>query len=126
MFYGLFLKNKGFSFVTTINRTCASYLLAILGAEYVLRIVPEGTHTWNKFVAPNDLENILTKGIDYKCSLSFLVSRSIFTRLSVCSEFLDKSFVKFQMGLHFNPLTKHWSWSGDTSVNYALNAQKLH
>jgi 2-polyprenyl-6-hydroxyphenyl methylase/3-demethylubiquinone-9 3-methyltransferase len=45
--------------VTTINRTLKSYALAIIGAEYVLRWLPVGTHDWNKFVTPDELEETL-------------------------------------------------------------------
>lgn len=48
-------------FVTTINRTPQSYALAIIAAEYILNLVPRGTHEWNKFVKPEDLANILVK-----------------------------------------------------------------
>jgi ubiquinone biosynthesis O-methyltransferase len=55
------LKNHGYQFITTINRTNQSYLLAILAAEYVLNLVPRGTHTWEKFVKPEDIKTILEK-----------------------------------------------------------------
>lgn len=91
------LKNGGFSFVTTINRTTASYLLAIVAAENVLGLVAKGTHTWDKFVTPDEVKLTLEK---------------------------SNTFVKYQSGMCYNPLTKRWSWSDDTSVNYALYAQK--
>jgi len=47
--------------VTTINRTPQSYLLAILAAEYVLKLVPQGTHNWEKFVKPSEIKEILEK-----------------------------------------------------------------
>ena len=46
-------------FVATLNKTLKSYFLAIVGAEYILRWLPIGTHEWEKFVKPDDLENIL-------------------------------------------------------------------
>ena len=49
----------GIMFIATINKTLKSYLFAIIGAEYVLRWLPIGTHEWEKFVKPNDLINIL-------------------------------------------------------------------
>lgn len=55
------LKDKGFLFATTINRTPQSYALAIVAAEYLLGLVPRGTHEWNKFVQPNELTSILEK-----------------------------------------------------------------
>lgn len=92
------LKNHGFAFVTTINRTNASYLLAILGAEYVLNLVPRGTHQWEKFVTPEEIKKLLEEN---HCS------------------------VKFEMGMFFNPLTKNWSWINDKGCNYAVYAQKF-
>lgn len=56
-------KNNGFSFVTTINRTPQSYLLAILAAEYVFKLVPQGTHNWEKFVTPDEIKDILEKSL---------------------------------------------------------------
>jgi ubiquinone biosynthesis O-methyltransferase len=55
------LKNNGYTFITTINRTRPAYLLAIIGAEYLTNLVPRGTHDWNKFMTPNEIENILNK-----------------------------------------------------------------
>ena len=57
----LTIKQNGYSFVTTINRTPQSYLLAIIGAEYILNIVPKGTHNWDKFVTPNEIKDSLEK-----------------------------------------------------------------
>lgn len=54
-------KDKGFVFVTTINRTAASYALAIVAAEYILNLVPRGTHSWDKFVKPEELANLFDK-----------------------------------------------------------------
>ena len=53
------LKKNGIMFVATLNKTLKSYLFAIIGAEYVLRWLPIGTHEWEKFVKPEDLEKIL-------------------------------------------------------------------
>ena len=55
------LKKNGLMFVATINKTLKSYMFAIIGAEYVLRWLPIGTHEWEKFVKPEDLKNILKK-----------------------------------------------------------------
>ena len=85
------LKKGGIMFVATLNKTLKSYLFAIVGAEYVLRWLPIGTHAWEKFVKPNDLENILKKN-------------------NVNLEKLD--------GLKFNLLTDKWSLSSDKSINY--------
>ena len=53
------VKPGGLMFVTTLNRTLKSYALAIIGAEYVLRWLPVGTHDWNRFITPDELEDSL-------------------------------------------------------------------
>ena len=72
-----FLKKNGIMFVATLNKTLKSYLFAILGAEYVLRWLPIGTHDWNMFITPDKLEQICkqnsltldeTLGVKYKFS----------------------------------------------------------
>ena len=78
-------------FVATLNKTLKSYLFAIIGAEYILRWLPIGTHSWEKFVKPNDLVNILKK---YNLNL----------------ELLD--------GMKFNLIKDEWSISSDKSINY--------
>ena len=85
------LKKSGIMFVATLNKTLKSYLFAIVGAEYVLRWLPIGTHEWNKFVNPDDLINILKK---YDLKL----------------DSLD--------GMKFNLLKDEWNISSDKSVNY--------
>ena len=55
------LKKNGIMFVATLNKTLKSYMFAIIGAEYVLRWLPIGTHDWEKFVRPEDLKKILSK-----------------------------------------------------------------
>ena len=85
------LKKNGLMFVATINKTLKSYVFAIVGAEYVLRWLPIGTHEWEKFVKPEDLKKILLK---YDLSLSKLE------------------------GMHFNIIKDEWSISKDLSVNY--------
>ena len=78
-------------FVATINKTLKSYVFAIVGAEYVLRWLPIGTHEWEKFVKPEDLKKILTKN--------------------------NLSLKKFD-GMHFNIIKDEWSITKDLSVNY--------
>ena len=56
-----FLRKSGIMFIATLNKTLKSYVLAILGAEYVLRWLPIGTHDWNMFIKPEDLVNICKK-----------------------------------------------------------------
>ena len=85
------LKKNGLMFVATINKTLKSYIFAIIGAEYVLRWLPIGTHEWEKFVKPEDLKKILMK---YNLSL----------------DKLD--------GMNFNLITDEWNISKDLSVNY--------
>ena len=85
------LKKNGIMFVATINKTLKSYIFAIVGAEYVLRWLPIGTHEWEKFVKPEDLKKILIK---YDLSLSKLE------------------------GMNFNIIKDEWSISRDLSVNY--------
>ena len=85
------LKKNGLMFVATINKTLKSYVFAIVGAEYVLRWLPIGTHEWEKFVKPEDLKKILIK--------------------------YDLSLNKLQ-GMNFNIIKDEWSISRDLSVNY--------
>ena len=85
------LKKNGLMFVATINKTLKSYIFAIVGAEYVLRWLPIGTHEWEKFVKPEDLKKILMK---YDLSLNKLE------------------------GMNFNIIKDEWSISKDLSVNY--------
>ena len=92
------LKKGGLMFTATLNRTVTSYLKAIIGAEYVLRWLPIGTHDWNKFLKPEELEIYLNKmkfkTIDVK-------------------------------GLEFNPLTSKWKKSDNLSVNYIICSSKF-
>jgi len=85
------LKKNGLMFIATINKTLKSYIFAIVGAEYVLRWLPIGTHEWEKFVKPEDLKKILMK---YDLSLNKLE------------------------GMNFNIIKDEWSISTDLYVNY--------
>ena len=85
------LKSNGIMFIATINKTLKSYIFAIIGAEYILRWLPIGTHEWEKFVKPEDLMSILEK---YNLKL----------------DKLD--------GLKFNILKNEWIFDKDKSVNY--------
>ena len=78
-------------FVATLNRTLKSYLFAIIGAEYVLRWLPIGTHDWNKFITPNELNGIANKNKFKNIKTS---------------------------GVVFSPLTNKWSLSSDENINY--------
>jgi 2-polyprenyl-6-hydroxyphenyl methylase/3-demethylubiquinone-9 3-methyltransferase len=91
------LKPGGILFVATIARTMKALALAKLGAEYLLRWVPPGTHDWNKFVSPRDLSTeIETAGLK----------------------------VLETQGVSFDPLGWRWRLSTDTDVNYMLAAAK--
>ena len=92
------LKKNGIMFVATINKTLKSYLFAIIGAEYIMRWLPIGTHEWEKFVKPDDLIEILKK---YNLSLD------------ICD------------GMKFNLIQDKWSISKDKSVNYISKFIKL-
>ena len=85
------LKKNGIMFVATLNKTLKSYLFAIIGAEYILRWLPIGTHEWEKFVRPEDLIKILK---NYNLKL----------------DSLD--------GMKFNLIQDKWNLSSDKSINY--------
>ena len=85
------LKKNGIMFVATLNKTLKSYLFAIIGAEYVLRWLPIGTHEWEKFVKPEDLINILEES-------------------NLKLESLD--------GMKFNLIKNEWALTSDKSINY--------
>ncbi len=85
------LNKNGLMFVATINKTLKSYVFAIVGAEYVLRWLPIGTHDWEKFVKPEELKEILSK---------------------------NNLFLKKLDGMHFNIIKDEWSITNDLSVNY--------
>ena len=87
------LKKNGLMFTATINRTLTSYVKAIIGAEYILRWLPIGTHDWNKFIKPEELQRKLT----------------------------EKKFITNNItGLQFNPITNKWKKSENLSVNYII------
>ena len=87
------LKKDGIMFIATLNRTLKSYLFAIIGAEYVLRWLPIGTHEWEKFLKPEELTSELKKN-------------------NLKLDRLD--------GMKFNILTDKWSVSNDKSINYIM------
>ena len=91
------LKKNGLMFTATINKTFSSYIKAIIGAEYVLRWLPIGTHDWNKFIKPEELEKIL----------------------------FEKNFTTINVkGLEFNPIFRKWRKSDNLSVNYIVSSVK--
>ena len=87
----------GLLLLSTINRTMRSFALAIVGAEYVLRWVPRGTHDWDKFVTPGELQDAV--------------------EAAGLREFRTR-------GLVFDVLDRDWRLSGDTAVNYLAAAAK--
>ena len=81
----------GFLVLATLNRTIKSWIIAIFGAEYVMRYLPKGTHDWKMFVTPNELNQMAsTNGV---------------TQIA-------------ESGMKYNPLKAEWRLSNDTSVNY--------
>ena len=92
------VKPGGHVFFSTINRNLKAYLLAVIGAEYVLKMLPKGTHDYAKFIKPSEL-----------------------TRWSK-SVGLEPSEL---IGLSYNPITQIYSLGRDTSVNYLLHTKKV-
>ena len=91
------LKKNGIMFTATINRNLISYVKAIVGAEYILRWLPIGTHDWNKFLKPEELEKLIN----------------------------DVGFSTVDVkGLSYNPFLNRWKKSNDLSVNYIITAKK--
>jgi 2-polyprenyl-6-hydroxyphenyl methylase/3-demethylubiquinone-9 3-methyltransferase len=91
------VKPGGIMIAATLNRTLKSFALAIVGAEYVLRWLPVGTHRWDKFVTPNELEIAMER-----------------SGLTVVAD----------QGVIYNPLADRWQLSRDTDVNYMMVAEK--
>jgi 2-polyprenyl-6-hydroxyphenyl methylase/3-demethylubiquinone-9 3-methyltransferase len=91
------LKKNGLMFIATLNKTLKSYMFAIVGAEYILRWLPIGTHDWNKFIKPDELIKV-TKINNLKL------------------EKLD--------GINFDLLTNEWNLSSNNSVNYIAKFKK--
>lgn len=121
----------GSLFITTINKTKLSYALAIVVAEQLLRIVPRGTHDWEKFISPEELERLLESSE----SLPFQhggVGGGWFTKRKVsltwCSCVISPSSDGFTVqsvqGMMYSPLSGAWSWTDSTAINYALHAVK--
>jgi 2-polyprenyl-6-hydroxyphenyl methylase/3-demethylubiquinone-9 3-methyltransferase len=91
------VKPGGWLFFSTINRNPKSFLFAIVGAEYVLKLLPKGTHEYAKFIKPSELAGYCREaGLD----------------------------VNESCGLEYNPLTRRYWLSGDTSVNYMLACRR--
>jgi len=91
------VKPGGQVFFSTINRNPKSYLFAIIGAEYVLRMLPRGTHDYAKFIRPSELASYIREA----------------------GLILDEA-----IGLHYNPITKHYWLAANVDVNYMLSTRK--
>ena len=91
------LKQNGLMFIATLNKTLKSYVFAIIGAEYILKWLPIGTHDWNKFLTPGDLINICKNN---SLNLNDLI------------------------GIKFDILKNEWIISEDSSVNYLAQFSK--
>lgn len=91
------VKPGGDIFFSTLNRNLKSYLLAVIGAEYVLRLLPRGTHRYDKFIKPSELSAY--------CRQSELEVRQI-------------------IGMTYNPLTQRYALGPDTDVNYIVHCQQ--
>lgn len=87
----------GLMIVATLNRTVKSFALAKVGAEYILRWVPAGTHDWNKFLRPDELRGFLAA---------------------------EPYAVQGPFGVSFNPLSGKWDRSSDASVNYMMSVAR--
>ena len=85
------VKKDGIIFVATINKNLKSYVFAILGAEYILRWLPIGTHDWEKFLTPENLKDIAIKN-------NLVADETV--------------------GMKYNLFSNKWSKNTDTSVNY--------
>ncbi|WP_410052823.1 bifunctional 2-polyprenyl-6-hydroxyphenol methylase/3-demethylubiquinol 3-O-methyltransferase UbiG [Bradyrhizobium sp. SZCCHNRI1058] len=92
------LKPGGMMVVSTLNRNWKSFALAVVGAEYVLRWLPRGTHEWSKFVTPDELTKYL------------LDNRLVITE---------------QSGVVYSPFADRWSLSTDMDVNYMMVAEQM-
>ena len=91
------LKKNGLMFIATLNKTLKSYIFAIIGAEYILKWLPIGTHDWNKFLKPDELINI--------CKNNSLNLNNI-------------------IGVKFDILKNEWIVSNDKSINYLAQFSK--
>jgi 2-polyprenyl-6-hydroxyphenyl methylase/3-demethylubiquinone-9 3-methyltransferase len=91
------VKTKGRVFFSTINRNPKSYFFAIVGAEYVLNLLPKGTHHYEKFIRPSEID-----GWARRCGLS----------------------VASMIGMTYNPLTKKYKLEDDVSVNFIAHYLK--
>jgi 2-polyprenyl-6-hydroxyphenyl methylase/3-demethylubiquinone-9 3-methyltransferase len=91
------VKPGGYVFFSTLNRNAKSFLFAIVGAEYVLNMLPRGTHEYAKFIRPSELaRDCREAGLDWQNT----------------------------RGMEYNPITRRYWMSNDTSVNYLVATQR--
>jgi 2-polyprenyl-6-hydroxyphenyl methylase/3-demethylubiquinone-9 3-methyltransferase len=91
------VKENGAIFLSTLNRNTKSYLFAILGAEHILKLLPKGTHNWEKFIKPSEIDSFARE--------ANLALKNI-------------------IGMTYNPFTKAYKLGADVSVNYMCFYQK--
>jgi len=92
------VKPGGWVFFSTLNRNPKSFLFAIVGAEYLLKLLPRGTHTYENFIKPSEL-----------------MAAARQNRLDIAA----------MTGMEYNPVTRHYKLSGDTSVNYLIATRRV-
>lgn len=92
------LKTGGTAFFSTLNRNFKSYALGVVAAEYLLKLVPTGTHDYQKFITPAELRSML---IQYGLEITAI------------------------SGIDYNPFTSNFGLSNDTSINYLVACRKL-
>ena len=91
------IRDDGYIFLSTINRNPKSWLFAVVGAEYILNLLPKGTHEYDKFIPPSELEEWARRaGLTLKTSI----------------------------GLHYNPLTREYTLGPNLDVNYLMHYQR--
>ena len=91
------VKPGGHVYFSSINRNPKAYLFAVIGAEYVLNLLPRGTHDYEKFIKPSELASWMRKA---------------------------GLLLQHQIGMSYNPITKHYWLNADTSVNYMMHTLK--
>jgi len=91
------VKPQGRVFFSTINRNPKSYFFAIVGAEYVLNLLPKGTHNYEKFIRPSEIDKWARR---------------------------NNLFIASMIGMTYNPITKRYKLEKDVSVNYLTHYQK--
>ncbi len=116
---------QGALVITTINRTAASFLQAIMAAEYVLRIVPAGTHEWTKFVTPAEIADALGAPLPAEHRTAQGTDEAAEAADGTGLQSKPHFVVEHVTGLTYNPFAHRWSTVSDSSVNYALVARRL-